>query len=393
VDSVNIIERIAAFEADLASIRRDIHAHPETAFEERRTSDLVAERLAAFGIEVHRGLARTGVVGTLRAGTSRRAIALRADMDALDVTEQNEFVHRSRHAGKMHACGHDGHTAMLLGAARYLAETRNFDGTVHFIFQPAEENEGGGEVMLREGLFDLFPVDAVYGMHNAPGVPVGQFGLRVGPLMAGFNTFEISLTGRGAHAAMPHQGIDPIVAGSALVQALQTLASRNVDPLEAAVVTVTQFHGGDAWNVIPSSVVLRGTTRAFTAEVQDLLENGVRRVCDGIAAAHGCEVALQYRRRYPAVVNSEDEARTARAVLERLVGPANVHWDCAPTMGSEDFAYLLQARPGCYVFIGNGLGEGGCMLHNPRYDFNDAILPLGASYWGRLVEHCLGNAG
>jgi hippurate hydrolase len=282
---------------------------------------------------------------------------------------------------------------MLLGAARYLAETGAFDGTVHFIFQPAEENEGGGEVMLREGLFERFPVEAVYGMHNVPGVPVGQFGLRIGPMMAGFNTFEITLTGRGAHAAMPHQGIDPIVAGGALVQVLQTLASRNTDPLESAVVTVTQFHGGDAWNVIPSTVVLRGTTRAFTPEVQDILEGGVKRVCDGIASAHGCKVTLHYQRRYPALVNSADETRIARVVLEGLVGPANVHWDCTPTMGSEDFAFMLQAKPGCYVFIGNGMGEGGCMLHNPRYDFNDAILPLGASYWSRLVEHCLGQAG
>jgi len=388
---MKIIDRIAACQGELAEIRRDIHAHPETAFEERRTASLVAERLAAFGLEVHRGLAGTGVVGTLRAGNSPRAIALRADMDALDVTELNEFGHRSRHEGKMHACGHDGHTAMLLGAARYLAETRAFDGTVHFIFQPAEENEGGGEVMLREGLFDRFPVEAVYGMHNVPGVPVGHFGLRVGPMMAGFNTFGITLTGRGAHAAMPHQGIDPVVAGSALVQALQTLASRNADPLEAAVVSVTQFHAGDAWNVIPGSAVLRGTTRAFTPAMQDLLEAGVRRVCDGIAAAHGCEVTLHYQRRYPALVNSEAETLTARTVLEQLVGPESVHWDCTPTMGSEDFAFMLQAKPGCYVFIGNGMGEGGCMLHNPRYDFNDEILPLGASYWARLVEHCLGT--
>jgi amidohydrolase len=389
---MKIIDRIAAFQADLMDIRRDIHAHPETAFEERRTADLVADRLAAFGVDVHRGLARTGVVGTLRAGNSPRAIALRADMDALDVTEQNEFSHRSRHESKMHACGHDGHTAMLLGAARYLAETRAFDGTVHFIFQPAEENEGGGEVMLREGLFERFPVEAVYGMHNVPGVPVGHFGLRAGPMMAGFNTFEITLTGRGAHAAMPHQGIDPVVAGSALVQALQTLASRNADPLESAVISVTQFHAGDAWNVIPASAVLRGTTRAFTPGMQDLLESGVRRLCDGIAAAHGCQVKLHYQRRYPALVNSEAETLTARTVLEGLVGPDKVHWDCTPTMGSEDFAFMLQAKPGCYVFIGNGPGEGGCMLHNPRYDFNDAILPLGASYWARLVEHCLGTA-
>jgi amidohydrolase len=386
---MSVIDRIAGFQADLVEIRRDLHAHPETAFEERRTADVVAARLAALGVEVHRGLARTGVVGVLRAGSGRRAIGLRADMDALHVAELNDFGHRSLHAGKMHACGHDGHTAMLLGAARYLAETKHFDGTVYFIFQPAEESEGGGEVMVREGLFEQFPADVVFGMHNWPGVPVGQFQLRAGPMMAGTNRFEITVTGRGGHAAMPHQSIDPVVAGSALVQALQTLTSRNLSPLDSAVVTVTQFHGGNAWNVIPSEVVIRGTTRAFTPETQDLLEDGMRRICDGVTAAHGCEVALRYERNYPPLVNSGREAQVAREVLEGLVGAENVHWDCAPTMAGEDFAFMLQARPGCFVFIGNGPGQGGCMLHNPRYDFNDAILPLGASYWARLVERYL----
>ena len=386
---MSVIDRIAGFQADLVEIRRDLHAHPETAFEERRTADVVAARLAALGVEVHRGLARTGVVGVLRAGSGRRAIGLRADMDALHVAELNDFGHRSLHAGKMHACGHDGHTAMLLGAARYLAETKHFDGTVYFIFQPAEESEGGGEVMVREGLFEQFPAEVVFGMHNWPGVPVGQFQLRAGPMMAGTNRFEITVTGRGGHAAMPHQSIDPVVAGSALVQALQTLTSRNLSPLDSAVVTVTQFHGGSAWNVIPSEVVIRGTTRAFTPETQDLLEDGMRRICEGVTAAHGCKVALRYERNYPPLVNSEREAQVAREVLEGLVGAENVHWDCAPTMAGEDFAFMLQARPGCFVFIGNGPGQGGCMLHNPRYDFNDAILPLGASYWARLVERYL----
>ena len=386
---MSIIDRIAGYQADLVEIRRDLHAHPETAFEERRTADVVAARLAALGVEVHRGLARTGVVGVLRAGSGQRAIGLRADMDALHVAELNDFGHRSLHTGKMHACGHDGHTAMLLGAARYLAETRRFDGTVYFIFQPAEESEGGGELMVREGLFEQFAAEVVFGMHNWPGVPVGQFQLRTGPMMAGTNRFEITVTGRGAHAAMPHQGIDPVVAGSALVQALQTLTSRNLNPLDSAVVTVTQFHGGDAWNVIPSEVVIRGTTRAFTPEIQDLLEDGMRRISDGVTAAHGCKVALRYERNYPPLVNSEREAQLAREVLESLVGAENVQWDCAPTMAGEDFAFMLQARPGCFVFIGNGPGQGGCMLHNPRYDFNDAILPLGASYWARLVERYL----
>ena len=386
---MSVIDRIAGYQADLVEIRRDLHAHPETAFEERRTADVVAARLAALGVEVHRGLARTGVVGVLRAGSGQRAIGLRADMDALHVAELNDFGHRSLHTGKMHACGHDGHTAMLLGAARYLAETRRFDGTVYFIFQPAEESEGGGEVMVREGLFEQFPAEVVFGMHNWPGVPVGQFQLRTGPMMAGTNRFEITVSGRGGHAAMPHQSIDPVVAGSALVQALQTLTSRNLSPLDSAVVTVTQFHGGNAWNVIPSEVVIRGTTRAFTPETQDLLEDGMRRICDGVTAAHGCEVALRYERNYPPLVNSGREAQVAREVLEGLVGAENVHWDCAPTMAGEDFAFMLQARPGCFVFIGNGPGQGGCMLHNPRYDFNDAILPLGASYWARLVERYL----
>jgi hippurate hydrolase len=387
-----VIGAIGAFEAELVAFRRDLHAHPEVAFEEHRTAGRIAAELERLGIEVHRGLARTGVVGTLRAGDGTRAIGLRADMDALPIAEQNGFEHRSRHAGRMHACGHDGHATMLLGAARYLAATRRFDGIVHFIFQPAEENEGGGQVMVREGLFDRFPVEAVYGMHNWPGLPAGQFGLRPGPMMAGFNLFEIVVTGRGSHAAMPHQGTDPVVAGAALVQALQTLTSRNLSPLDSGVVSVTQFHAGDTWNVIPSEVVIRGTTRAFTPAVQDLLEDGLRRVCSGIAAGHGCQVAVRYERRYPALVNSEPQSRIAREVLESLVGADNLRWGYEPTMGGEDFAFMLEARPGCYVFIGNGPGEGDCMLHNAHYDFNDDILALGASYWVRLVEHCLGNA-
>jgi amidohydrolase len=389
VPGTGVIERIAGFEADLVAIRHDLHAHPETAFEEHRTAERVAGVLQGLGIEVHRGLAGTGVVGTLRAGSSGRAIGLRADMDALAVEESNDFDHRSCHAGRMHACGHDGHTAMLLGAARYLAETCRFDGTVRFIFQPAEENEGGGEVMVREGLFERFPVDAVFGMHNWPGLPAGEFALRAGPLMAGFNLFEIHVRGAGAHAAMPHQGIDPLVAGSALVQALQTLTSRNLSPLDSGVVSVTQIHGGDTWNVIPPEVVIRGTTRAFKPAVQDLLEQGMRRLSEGIAAAHGCSVSIRYERRYPALVNHAAEAGLVREVLDGLVGAERVHWDYEPTMGGEDFAFMLQERPGCFVFIGNGPAEGGCMLHNPRYDFNDAILTLGASYWSRLVEHCL----
>ena len=373
----------------LVALRRDIHAHPETAFQEWRTSDLVAEVLAAAGIEVHRGLAGTGVVGMLRAGGSERAVGLRADMDALPLQERNPFPHRSRFDGRMHGCGHDGHTAMLLGAAEYLAATRRFDGTVYFIFQPAEEGEGGARVMIEQGLFQRFPMQAVFGMHNWPGLAAGQFAVMAGPMMASADQFEIAVRGRGAHAAMPHQGADPVVAGSALVQALQTIPSRTLDPLDAAVVSVTQFHAGDAYNVIPERAVLGGTVRAFRPEVRDAAEAAMGRICNGIAAGFGVEADLDYRRGYPPTVNSAAEAELCRAVAADLVGEANVRADLRPSMGAEDFSFMLQARPGCYVWLGNGLGEGGCMLHSPHYDFNDDILPIGASYWARLAERLL----
>lgn len=383
-----IPEKIQRMHAEMVEWRHDVHAHPETAFEELRTSAMVAQKLETFGLSVHRGLGRTGVVGTLSAGSSKRAIGLRADMDALQIHEKNAFDYRSQHDGKMHACGHDGHTAMLLGAAKYLAETRNFDGAVHFIFQPAEEGEGGGREMVEQGLFEQFPCESVYGMHNWPGMPVGQFGVRAGPMMASFDIFEIELTGRGSHAAMPHTGIDPLVAASALVQALQTITSRNVDPVEPAVVTVTQIHAGDTWNVIPDAAVLRGTTRAFRPEVQNLIEGRLRELCAGIAVAYGTQVKVRYERRYPPLVNAAPETETCTAVMQAMVGAESV-LRVPPTMGAEDFAFMLQAKSGCYVFIGNGPGEGGCMLHNPHYDFNDQILPLGASYWAHLVEHIL----
>jgi hippurate hydrolase len=385
---MKILDKIIQFQEEMAEWRHDIHAHPETAFEEQRTSALVAKKLESFGLSVHKGLGRTGVVGTLTAGSGKRAIGLRADMDALHIQEKNDFGHRSRHEGKMHACGHDGHTAMLLGAAKYLSQTKNFDGTVHFIFQPAEENEGGGREMVEQGLFDKFPCDSVYGMHNWPGIPVGQFGLRPGPMMASFDIFEIDLTGRGSHAALPHTGIDPVVAASALVQALQSITSRNVDPIESAVVSVTQIHAGDTWNVIPDAAVLRGTTRAFRPEVQDLIERRVREVCSGVAATYGTQVKVRYERRYPPTVNAAHETEICASVLEGMVGAENVI-RVPPVMGSEDFAFMLQAKAGCYVFVGNGPGAGGCMLHNPHYDFNDEVLPLGASYWANLAEHML----
>jgi hippurate hydrolase len=380
------IERLQPLHADMTAWRHHLHAHPETAFEEIRTSAFVAEKLASFGIEVTRGIGRTGVVGTLRAGSGSRSIGLRADMDALHIAEKNAFAHRSQHEGRMHACGHDGHTTMLLGAARHLAATRAFDGTVQFIFQPAEENEGGGRAMVEDGLFARFPCDAVYGLHNWPGMPAGEFAVMPGPMMASFDVFEIVVTGRGTHAAMPHLGVDPIVAASALVQALQTIASRTLSPVDAAVVSVTQFHAGDTWNVIPAEVTLRGTTRAFRPDVQEMIETGIRRVTAGVDATHGTVSTVRYERRYPPTINTPAEAERAAQAMRALVGTANVHTALQPTMGAEDFAFMLQQKPGAYAWIGNGPGEGGCVLHNPRYDFNDAILPLGAAYWVTLAE-------
>ena len=382
-----IINRIAEFHDELTIWRREIHAHPETAFEEFRTADFVADKLTAFGIEIDRGLGGTGVVGTLQ-GTrgSGPAIGLRADMDALFIAEKNDFEHKSTNAGKMHACGHDGHTTMLLGAARYLAETRNFAGTVHFIFQPAEENEGGARVMVEDGLFTRFPMEAVFGMHNMPGLEIGEMAVRPGPIMAAFDIFEVTVTGHGTHAAAPHLGTDAIVAAAEIVTGLQTIASRTVDPQDSVVVTVTQIHGGDTWNVIPEDVVLRGTVRAFRPEVQDLAEAAIKRIADGICAAAGVAAKVDYQRRYPPTVNTEAEAAFTARVMGEVVGEGNVFLNKNPKMASEDFAFMLNEKPGSYVWIGNGPGTGGCLLHNPNYDFNDEILPLGASYWARLAE-------
>ena len=388
-----IINRIADFQDEMTGWRRHIHTHPETAFEEHKTSAFVAERLESFGIEVHRGLAGTGIVGKLVGGNgSGKAIGLRADMDALDVHEKNDFGHKSQHEGKMHACGHDGHTTMLLGAAKYLAETKNFDGTVYFIFQPAEENEGGGRVMVEEGLFEKFPVEQVYGMHNWPGLDVGKIAVRPGPMMASFDIFEITVKGKGAHGAMPHMGVDSVVTASQIVNALQTIASRNTHPLDAVVVSVTQIHGGDAYNVLPDEVVLRGTTRSFRPEVQDSIEPAMRRIVDGVCQTMGATATVKYERRYPPTINTAAETEIAASVAAEVVGDGNVHDDLMPSMGSEDFAFMLQKKPGSYVWIGNGSTEGGCMLHNPHYDFNDGVLPIGASYWAKLVETTLGKA-
>ena len=385
-----VINRIADFQADMTAWRHDLHAHPETAFEEHRTADIVARLLESFGIAVERGIARTGVIGTLTGSRpGGRAIALRADMDALPIEEKTGFAYASQHLGRMHACGHDGHTAMLLGAAKYLAETRNFAGTVHFIFQPAEENEGGARVMIEEGVLDRYPVEAVYGMHNWPGLPVSQFAIRPGPMMAAFDIFEINVQGRGAHAAFPHLGVDPIVAAAQIVNGLQTIASRNIDPLEGAVVSVTQFHGGDTWNVIPDTVVLRGTTRSFAPSVRDALEPAIRRVAEGVCAALGAEMTMRYERRYPPTVNSPAETEIAASTAAALVGGDNVRRDLLPSMGAEDFAWFLERKPGAYIWIGNGIGPDRASVHNPHYDFNDEILALGASYWARLAETVL----
>ena len=387
--TMKIAEQIFQQQAEISAIRRDIHANPETAFEELRTSGIVAAKLESWGIEVHRGLAKTGVVGKLTCGSGTRAIGMRADMDALPIHEMNSFGYKSKNDGRMHACGHDGHTAMLLGAAKHLAQSKSFDGTAYFIFQPAEEGKGGGREMVKEGLFEKFPMEAVFGMHNWPGIPIGQFAVMPGPMMASSDDFEIRITGRGAHAAMPHNGIDPVIIGAELVLALQTISSRVVSPVDAAVVSVTTFHAGEAVNAIPAEAVLRGTARAFKPGVQDLIEEGIKRIANGIAAAHGGSVTVRYDRRYPPTVNAVRETEIAAAVLEKMVGRENVLYDLQPTMGAEDFSFMLNAKPGCYVWIGNGPGDGGCMLHNPKYDFNDEVIPIGSSYWVQLVEHVL----
>jgi len=382
-----INNRIAEFTPEMTEWRRHIHQHPETAFEEHKTSDYVALRLHEFGIDVHRGLAGTGVVGTLKGDRGDGpAIGLRADMDALDIEEANDVDYKSQNPGKMHACGHDGHTTMLLGAAKYLAETKNFAGTVHFIFQPAEENEGGGRVMIEDGLFEKFPVESVYGMHNMPGIPVGEFAIRPGPIMASFDIFEITLKGIGTHAALPNLGRDAIVAGSHLVSALQTITSRTVSPFDAAVVSVTQMHSGDTWNVIPEEAVIRGTTRAFKEEVQDHMEAEIRRIANGVAKTFDVKADVHYERRYPPTINDAAETDVTAAVARKIAGDERVFLDKDPMMGAEDFAFMLNEKPGAYMWIGNGPREGGCMLHNPNYDFNDEVLPLGASYWAELVE-------
>jgi amidohydrolase len=386
---MNIHPEVAALVPEMKEWRHHIHAHPETAFEEQATATLVAEKLESFGLEVHRGLAKTGVVGVLRHGRGSGAIGLRADLDALHILERSGVPHASRNQGRMHACGHDGHTTMLLGAARALSRRKKLDGTVYFIFQPAEENEGGGRVMVEEGLFQRFPMKAVYGMHNWPRMLAGTFAMRPGALMGAYDVFEIVATGKGAHAAMAYMGKDPMMFAAHCISALQTIVARNLHPQDAGVVTVTQVHGGDTWNVIPQEVVLRGTVRSFKREVQDLIEERMRGIVAGVAATFDMTATIRYERRYPATVNSETETEHAVAAASAVVGAANVDTNPTPEMGSEDFAFMLQEKPGCYVWLGAGKGADTPNIHSPQYDFNDDVLPIGASYWVTLAEQQL----
>ncbi|MEP6824091.1 MAG: M20 aminoacylase family protein [Ramlibacter sp.] len=393
------LDSIVTQAASIAAIRRDIHAHPELCFEEVRTADVVAQKLTEWGIPIHRGMGTTGVVGIIKNGSGTRSVGLRADMDALPMQEFNTFAHASKHSGKMHACGHDGHTAMLLAAAQHFARNRNFDGTVYLIFQPAEEGGGGAREMIKDGLFEKFPMEAVFGMHNWPGNQVGKFAVSAGPVMASSNEFKITIRGKGGHAALPHNGIDPVPVACQMVQAFQTIISRNKKPVDAGVISVTMIHAGEATNVIPDSCELQGTVRTFTLEVLDLIEARMRQIAEHVSAAHEATCEFEFVRNYPPTINSAAEAEFARKVMASIVGEANVEAQ-EPTMGAEDFAYMLQAKPGAYSFIANGDGEhremghggGPCMLHNPSYDFNDELIPLGATYWVRLAEEWLAKA-
>jgi amidohydrolase len=387
------VEKIRSYHSELRAIRRDIHAHPELSFQENRTSQLVADQLAVWGIEVHRGLAKTGLVGVVKGkkSSSGRAVGLRADMDCLPMHETSSIPHKSTHAGRMHACGHDGHTTMLLGTARYLQETRNFDGTAYLIFQPAEEGGGGGKVMVDEGLFDRFPANEVYALHNWPGLPPGQMAVRPGPVMAATDEIVITVRGKGGHAAMPHLTVDPVIITAQVISALQTIASRNASPVDAVVVSVCSMETSQTgvFNVIPDFVKLIGTVRSFRPETRTLAEARIKEIVSGIAKAMGGSAEVDYNRGYPSTINSEREAVFAAKVGERVFGKDNVFTDAEPTMGGEDFSYMLQARPGAYVFLGQGGGPNNCFLHNPGYDFNDDVIPLGAGFLAALVEESL----
>lgn len=386
---MSIPSAIAALHGEMTAWRRDLHAHPETAYQEARTADFIAARLASWGIEVHRGLAGTGVVGRLTGRPGSRTIGLRADMDALAMTEATGLPWAAKRPGAFHGCGHDGHMAMLLGAARYLAETRDFAGTAHLVFQPAEEGQHGARKMIEEGLFDRFPCDEIYAMHNWPDLPRGHVAVNPGPMMASSDAFEIVFRGDGGHGAMPHLCNDPVIVAAHAITALQALVSRQTDPLDAAVVSVTRLDAGTAFNVIPAEARIMGTVRALRPETRDALEAGLGRVARGVAAAFGAEADVRYARGYPPTVNHPTQAGLAAAVAEEIVGGSRVHRDRPPSMGAEDFSYMLQARPGAYLWLGQGGGGTPCSLHNPRYDFDDALLPIGASLFARLVERRL----
>jgi len=394
---MKLVDPIIAFQSELQEIRRDLHAHPELCYEEQRTSDVVAAKLAEWGIPVIRGLGITGVVGVIKNGSSARSIGLRADMDALPMHEVNTFPHASVHPGKMHACGHDGHTAMLLGAAKHLAEHRNFDGTVYLVFQPAEEGGAGARRMIEDGLFEQCPMDAIYGMHNWPGIPSGHMSVCEGPLMASSNEFYVTVKGKGGHAAQPHKCIDPVMVAVQIAQSWQTIISRRTSPLDTAVLSLTQIQAGTATNVIPDEAKMAGTVRTLSWDVLDMLEQQMEQVAVNTAAAFGAEVEFKFRRNYPPLINHPEATRFAVEVMKSVVGADKVDDQAEPSMAAEDFAYFLQARPGCYIFIGNGEGDhragghglGPCVLHNGSYDFNDNLLPIGASFWVKLVEASL----
>jgi hippurate hydrolase len=391
-----MIESILADASTIAQLRRDIHAHPELCFQEQRTSDLIAQQLTDWGIPIHRGLGTTGVVAILKNGTSDRAVGLRADMDALPMTERNTFAHASKYPGRMHSCGHDGHVAMLLAAAKHLSKHRHYDGTVYLLFQPAEEGGGGAREMIKDGLFEKFPMEAIFGAHNWPGMAVGQFALKTGPCFASSNEFKITIRGKGSHAAMPHLGADPVPVACQLVHGFQTIISRNKRPIDAGVISVTMIHAGEAVNVVPDVCHIQGTVRTFTLEVLDLIERRMRELTEHTCAAFETTAEFHFKRNYPPTINHPDETEFARRVMGELVGAHNVQ-EFEPTMGAEDFSFFLLERPGCYFLVGNGDGshrEGGhgmgpCMLHNPSYDFNDELIPLGATLWVNLAERWL----
>jgi amidohydrolase len=386
-----IVNRIADLHGDITAWRRDLHAHPELLYDVHRTAACVADKLKSFGCdEVVTGIGRTGVVGIIRGGkqreTSRKVIGLRADMDALPIEEATEVPYKSTVPGKMHACGHDGHTAMLLGAARYLTETRNFAGTAVVIFQPAEEGGAGGKAMVQDGLMERFRIEEVYGMHNYPGLPVGQFAIRPGPLMASADRLTIQIEGHGGHAARPHLTIDSVLVGAQMINQIQSIVARNIDPLQSAVVSICVFQAGTTDNVIPQTALLRGTARSLNPQVRDVLEQRLRAVVEGTARLYGAKVAFTYKRDYPVTRNHERETAFASAVAAEVVGRERVDENTPPVMGAEDFSFMLEARPGAFIFVGNGDSAG---LHHPAYDFNDEAIPIGTSYWVKLVETAL----